>query len=171
MTTTRSPVSSVIDCMNENKEKIRVERFCQAHLSDVAALEGLCFAEPWSEESLRLLLGETAVGFVVTEAGRAVAYGGMLCVAGEGQITNIAVHPDCRRRGFGRAVTEALLDFARERGLCEVSLEVRESNEAAIALYRLLGFTACGVRRNFYQRPTENALVMLWHAADGSVTV
>lgn len=141
------------------------------HLSDVATLERLCFAEPWSEKSLALLLGESAVGFVVTEAGRSVAYGGMLCVAGEGQITNIAVHPDCRRRGFGRAVTEALLRYARETDLFEVSLEVRESNEAAIALYRLLGFSVCGVRRSFYQRPTENALVMVWQAADGAESV
>ena len=142
-----------------------VVRMAACHLADVAELERLCFANPWSEESLRLLLGETALGFVVTEDGRAVAYGGMLCVAGEGQITNIAVHPDCRRRGLGRAVTEALLDYAREHDFFEVSLEVRASNEAAIALYNRLGFSACGTRRGFYQRPTEDALVMLWRGS------
>ncbi len=148
--------------MNEKREEIRAERLCAEHLADVAALERFCFAEPWSVTSLALLLGETAVGFVVTEDGHAVAYGGMLCVAGEGQITNIAVHPDCRRRGLGRAVTEALLDYAKGNGLFEVSLEVRASNAAAIALYEHLGFSTCGVRRDFYKKPTEDALIMIW---------
>ena len=154
--------------MSEKREERHAERLGTAHLSDVAVLEQLCFAEPWSRESLGLLLGDTAVGFVVVEEGRAVAYGGMLCVAGEGQITNIAVHPDCRRRGMGRAVTEALLTYAEENDLREVSLEVRASNEAAIALYGQLGFSVCGVRRNFYKRPTEDALIMVWN---GSATV
>ena len=147
---------------NEQKNAPIALRMAACHLSDIATLEQLCFAEPWSVTSLALLLGETAVGFVVTEDGHAVAYGGMLCVAGEGQITNIAVHPDCRRRGLGRAVTEALLDYAKGNGLFEVSLEVRASNAAAIALYEHLGFSTCGVRRDFYKKPTEDALIMIW---------
>ena len=146
-------------------------RMKEAHLSDVAALERLCFADPWSENSLALLLRDGGVGFVVCEDDRAMAYGGMLCVAGEGQITNVCAHPDARRRGYGRAVMEALIGYAKDNALFEISLEVRESNEAAIALYRALGFAVCGTRRNFYQRPTENALVMVWRREDGSDSV
>ena len=138
-------------------------------MSDVAELESLCFADPWSESSLALLLSETALGFVVCDGERAVAYAGMLCVAGEGQITNVAVHPDYRRRGLGRTAVKALLQYAREHDFFEISLEVRASNRAAIALYEDLGFSACGTRRGFYQKPTEDALVMLWHNEDESV--
>ncbi len=143
-------------------------RMRACHLADVAELERLSFAEPWSEDSLRLLLGETGVAFVVCDGERVVAYGGMLCIAGEGQITNVAVLPECRRRGYGRAVTEALLHYAGENGLFEVSLEVRASNEAAIALYREQGFATCGTRRNFYRKPTEDALVMVWKNPNGT---
>ena len=142
-------------------------RMQACHLSDVAELERLCFADPWSEGSLALLLSETALGFVVCDGDRAVAYAGMMCVAGEGQITNVAVHPDYRRRGFGRVAVEALLQYAKENALFEISLEVRASNQAAISLYEKLDFSVCGTRRNFYQKPTEDALVMLWH--NGSV--
>lgn len=154
--------------MSEAREAARVVRLGAEQLSDAAELERLCFAEPWSEKSLAMLLGETGVGFAVTVDGRAVAYGGMLCVAGEGQITNVAVHPDFRRCGYGRAVVGALMAYAESEGLFEVSLEVRESNEAAIALYRAFDFCVCGTRRNFYQKPTENALVMLWRSGSAS---
>ena len=140
-------------------------RMQACHVADVAELERLCFADPWSETALSMLLGDTAVGFVVCDGDRAVAYAGMMCVAGEGQITNVAVHPDYRRRGLGREVVLGLLQYAREHDFFEVSLEVRASNNAAISLYEALGFSVGGTRRGFYQKPTEDALVMLWHNA------
>ena len=142
----------------------KTERMAQIHLSDVAGIERLCFAEPWSESSLSLLTREGGVGFVVCEEGRAVAYGGMMTVLDEGQITNVAVHPDARRRGYGRVITKALVAYAKEHGLMSISLEVRESNEAAIALYRACGFEICGRRRGFYRKPLEDALIMVWNA-------
>lgn len=137
---------------------VRIER---THLSEVAELEALCFSEPWSEKSLELLLGETATGFVCVREGRVLAYGGMLIVPDEGQITNVAVHPDARRGGLGRAIVDAMIDEARARGLEQISLEVRVSNLAAIALYERAGFTVEGRRKGFYRRPVEDALVML----------
>ena len=142
----------------------KTERMTQMHLSDVAEIERLCFAEPWSESSLSLLTRDGGVGFVVCQEGRAVAYGGMLTVLDEGQITNVAVHPDARRRGYGRVITEALVAYAKRNGLCSISLEVRASNEAAIALYRACGFEICGRRRGFYRKPVEDALIMVWNA-------
>ena len=135
---------------------VRVER---AHLAAIAALEKEAFVHPWSEQALELLCTDAALGFVLLDGARAVCYGGMMCVAGEGQITNIATAPDCRGRGLGSIVMAALLGKARELGLFEVSLEVRESN--ALALYEKFGFKVAGKRPRFYQNPTETALVML----------
>ncbi len=132
-----------------------------AHLSGAAELERLCFSEPWSEQALALLLGETAYGIACVQDGRVIAYGGMVTVLDEGQITNIAVHPEARRQGIGRALLSEMIRQARKRGIAEISLEVRESNAAAIGLYESLGFLVAGRRRRFYRDPAEDALVML----------
>ena len=132
------------------------------HLEDVAELERLCFGQPWSAKALELLLTPEATGAVCLWEGRAVAYGGMLLAPGEGQITNVAVHPDFRRRGYAAAVLRALIAEAMAREDCEqISLEVRESNGAAVALYLQNGFLTVGRRRHFYRDPAEDALVMI----------
>ena len=133
-----------------------------AHLPEVAALEALCFHAPWSEQSLRMLCGEQGFGLVcLTEEGRVAAYVGVLTVLDEGQITNVATHPDFRRRGCANAVLTALLDVCRKRDICSLSLEVRESNAPAIALYEKHGFQTAGKRPGFYSHPREAALVMV----------
>ncbi len=137
-----------------------------AHLNGAAALEALCFSSPWSAHSLELLTSDgIGVGYLLTvptEGGSLVAaYGGMLITVDEGQITNIAVHPDHRRQGFGAAIVRALLRHARDCKLESVSLEVRASNTAAIELYRAAGFAEAGRRKGFYQKPVEDALVMV----------
>lgn len=129
-------------------------------LESVAELEVLSFHQPWSAEALRILCCEGGFGVAAVENGRVLAYGGMLTVLDEGQITNIATHPDHRKRGLGTAVLDALLRGARERGLVEVTLEVRESNAAAIALYSGAGFIVLGKRPRFYSHPAEDALIM-----------
>lgn len=139
----------------------RIEPLGRAHLSDVAQLETLCFAQPWSETALELLLTDAALGFVCLLDGHAVAYGGMLLAPDEGQITNIAVHPDHRRRGLGALLMERLECAARARGFFQIALEVRVSNDVAIALYERTGYTVAGRRPNFYTSPREDALVMI----------
>lgn len=136
----------------------------EEHLSAVAELERLAFSEPWSEGALSLLVREGAFGIVACLDGQVVAYGGMTYVLDEGSVTNIATHSDFRRRGIGRKLTAAMLDEAKKRGLARVFLEVRESNLAARALYEGVGFRACGVRKNFYRRPVESALQMVWES-------
>lgn len=138
-----------------------------AHLNGAASLEALCFSSPWSAHSLELLTNDgIGVGYLLTvpmpDAEPLVAaYGGMLITVDEGQITNIAVHPDHRRKGYGAAIVRALLRHAKDCRLESVSLEVRASNAAAIALYRAAGFAEAGRRKGFYQKPTEDALVMV----------
>lgn len=143
---------------------IRLQK-TEAHLEGAANLERLCFpAAPWSAQSLELLTNEgIGVGYLLTDPadGSVVAYGGMLITVDEGQITNIAVHPDHRRRGYGAAILRALLRHAKDARLESVSLEVRPSNTAAVAMYRNVGFAEAGRRKAFYTKPTEDALVMV----------
>ena len=139
---------------------MKVETLTAAHLVQVAELEQLCFADPWSEKALKLLLGDGAYGAVCLQEGRVMAYGGVLWAPFEGQITNIATHPNARRCGMGAAVLEHLIAVAIERGCEQLSLEARVSNTPAISLYERYGFEKMGLRRGFYKHPTEDAYVM-----------
>jgi ribosomal-protein-alanine N-acetyltransferase len=139
---------------------IEIIRMSREHLSAVAEIEQISFSDPWSVESLELMLGEQATGLVAIEDGKLLGYVGMLCVLDEGQIVNVATHPDSRRRGVGRALMSAIEQLAKDRGIVFLSLEVRESNIAARSLYSSLGWVECGIRKNFYSKPTENACVM-----------
>ena len=139
---------------------IEIVRMSREHLGEVAQIEQLCFSDPWSVESLELMLGEQATGLVAIEDGKLLGYVGMICVLDEGQIVNVATHPDARRRGVGRALMSAIEQLAKDRGIVFLSLEVRESNSAARSLYSSLGWVECGIRKNFYSKPTENACVM-----------
>ena len=137
-----------------------VETLTAKHLEQVAELEQLCFADPWSEKALEFLLGDGAYGAVCLQDGRIMAYGGVLWAPFEGQITNIATHPTARRCGMGAAVLEHLIAVAIKRGCEQLSLEARVSNLPAISLYERYGFEKMGLRRGFYKHPTEDAYVM-----------
>lgn len=150
------------------ENELSVTRLTEAHLADVAELERLCFAEPWSVNALTYLLSSAALGVVCVLEGKAIAYGGMTLAPFEGQVTNIAVHPAHRRRGYGAAIVGELIRRAREASCEQISLEVRASNRGAIALYEGLGFETVGRRKNFYRSPVEDALVMVKNLLDGS---
>lgn len=139
---------------------ITIEKMSREHLSEVASIEEMSFSLPWSLESLELMLTEQASALVALEDGRVLGYVGMMCVLDEGQIINVAVHPDARRRGVGRRLMEAAETYAKERGIVFLSLEVRESNIAARSLYSSLGWEEQGIRKGFYSHPVENACVM-----------
>ena len=149
--------------ITEEKKRARIhpEKLTADALEGVAELEKLCFAEPWSAKSLELLTNDgIGVGMVCRKEGIVCAYGGMLVAVDEGQITNIATHPDFRRMGYGNAVVEALIKYAKNNRLDSISLEVRESNAAAIKLYTEHGFKVDGKRKDFYTKPTESAVLM-----------
>lgn len=149
--------------MEEKRKRIYPERLTEATLDGAAELEKLCFSQPWSKTSLELLTKDgIGVGMICSKDGKVCAYGGMIVAVDEGQITNIATHPDYRRQGYGRAIVEALIKYAKMNGLDSISLEVRESNKAAIDLYTKLGFKVEGKRKDFYTKPTESALIMIW---------
>ena len=126
----------------------------------LAELDILCFAVPWSEKSFQEeAKNSLAKYFVAKEDDKIVGYGGIWLVSGEGQITNIAVHPDMRKKGIASAILEELIKCAE--GCEQIFLEVRESNIAAISLYEKHGFKNCGIRKNFYHLPTENGIIMI----------
>ena len=137
--------------------------FAESHIPEAAEIEALCFSDPWSANALRFLLPSDSVAAFtcIDEAtGRVCAYCGMSYVLDEGEIVNVAVHPDYRRRGYARAVLGALFRFADAHGIRHLVLEVRASNVAAQALYRSLGFTEVGIMPAYYVKPVENACVM-----------
>lgn len=135
----------------------------EKHLQSTAELEALCFAHPWTAEGLRTLLGEDGVGFAAIEkkSGKVISYAGMIMAADIGDITDVATHPDYRRRGLSRAVMERILEYASEKGMSSMALDVRVSNTGAIALYSGLGFEIAGKRPRFYRTPPEDAYVMI----------
>ena len=142
-----------------------IKIFSAEHVPEAAEIERLCFSEPWSESALSYMCtsqNTRAVAVIDKECGRLAAYGGAQYVLDEGNIVNIATHPDYRRRGYGRAIVESLIKYAKNNGLDSISLEVRESNKAAIGLYSKLGFKVEGKRKDFYTKPVESALIMIW---------
>ena len=137
-----------------------IERFTERDLPEAVELEKRCFSIPWSEGSLKMLLNEPYCGFTLRFDGQLVAYVGMLAVAGEAQVLNLATLPEFRGRGYGRRLLERLFDEAREVGCSSVTLEVRESNKSARGLYTAVGFVEVGCRPDYYQAPREAAIIM-----------
>ena len=131
------------------------------HVAQVAALERLCFADPWSEKSIASELNNPlALWLVAVEGDSVVGYIGSQTVLDESDMMNVAVHPDCRRRGVAEALVTALSDALMARGSVSLTLEVRASNEPAKALYEKLGFALAGRRPNYYRNPKEDALIL-----------
>ena len=130
------------------------------HIKDIAKLESLCFSEPWSEEGI-LEAYRLGTRFFVAETGKTlIGYIGIKAVVDEGYITNIAVFPEFRRKGVAAALLNKVFDYAKEKRLSFVSLEVRPSNTAAVSLYQKTGFKEEGRRKDFYRLPREDALIM-----------
>lgn len=127
----------------------------------ISRLEEETFSMPWSEASfLQMIEQEDARYFVAEEDGQLLGGCGLLLIAGEGNITNVAVAKEARRRGVGTGLLRHLLSEGEKEGLSAYTLEVRVSNTAAIGFYRKLGFVSEGIRPNFYEKPVEDAMIM-----------
>ena len=139
---------------------IRIVPLEPRHIKEIARLEELCFSEPWSEEGI-LESYRLGTRFFVAEADRRIAgYIGIKAVVDEGYITNIAVFPEFRRKGVAVALLNKVFEYAKEKRLSFVSLEVRPSNTPAVSLYQKTGFKEEGRRKDFYRLPREDALIM-----------
>ena len=131
------------------------------HLDGALKIENECFSHPWTRENLENELNiPTSVFYAALENDEVIGYIGMSTVIDEGYIFNVAVSEDYRRRGVGYALVRELVTCGMKNSLCFITLEVRESNSAAIALYSKFGFIRVGERKNYYSAPTENAVLM-----------
>ena len=138
-----------------------IERMNETHVVAVAALEKLCFADPWSEKSIASeLQNPLALWLVAVEDDVVCGYIGSQSVMGESDMMNVAVNPDFRRKGIGEALVIALSEELKAVGNTSLTLEVRISNAPAISLYEKLGFSQVGLRKNYYRNPREDALIL-----------
>lgn len=141
--------------------EIVIRKMQKSDLQEVCKIEKDNFSLPWSERSFIESMERNDTVFLTALEGEEVAgYIGCYCIAGTGEITNVAVKDTCRRRGIGAMLLEGLYKAGETLNTREFFLEVRESNEAAISLYSRQGFVKEGIRKNFYEKPVENAVIM-----------
>ena len=132
-----------------------------SHVSQIAQLEKRCFSDPWSEKSIASELDNPlSLWLVAVEAGEVVGYVGSQTVLGETDMMNLAVAPEARRQGTGRALVLALVEALKEKESHSLMLEVRVSNIPAQKLYASLGFSQVGRRPKYYSNPREDALIL-----------
>lgn len=131
-------------------------------IEQVYSIEESTFPNPWSKDAFtkEITFNKHSIYMVIEEDTYILAYAGLWNIVGEGYITNIAVKEDRRGAGLGRKVTEALMSEGTKKGIKSFTLEVRISNKNAIRLYKKLGFEISGVRKNFYDKPREDAYIM-----------
>ncbi|MDL2258286.1 ribosomal protein S18-alanine N-acetyltransferase [Eubacteriales bacterium OttesenSCG-928-K08] len=130
----------------------------------VAEIESICFRSPWTKNMLYSELKNAVARYFVLEApdGALMGYIGMWLILREAHVTNVAVLPQYRRQGWGRKIMLFAMEDANDKGARQMTLEVRESNIAAQAMYEKLGFTIAGRRKKYYSDTDEDALV-LWN--------
>ena len=134
----------------------------ERHIQQLTLLEERCFSAPWTAAQLRGQMKDSLHEFLAAEAadGTVLGYVGMTYVLDEGYISNVAVAPLSRRQGIGERLVAELIRRAGEWNLSFVTLEVRQSNAPAIALYQKMGFSRVGLRKNYYDLPKEDAILM-----------
>lgn len=140
---------------------IRYTKMEESHVLQVAELEKLCFADPWSENSIRTELTNPLSLWIVAMDGKTVVgYVGSQSVLGESDMMNVAVSSDYRGQGIATKLVDVLVAQLRQNGNYQLTLEVRQSNTPAIGLYEKLGFYQVGRRPNYYHNPKEDALIL-----------
>lgn len=146
----------------DTRMHVRIVPMNADHVDEVAELERICFSTPWSRNMLLEELDNALSAFLVAldDSGRVAGYAGLQVVLDEGYITNVAVRPDCRKQGIAGKLLQVFLDFAQGNRLAFLTLEVRASNYDAIALYGSRGFRSVGRRKNYYEHPREDAIIM-----------
>lgn len=131
-------------------------------IAKVSEMEREFFSTPWSEASIAHYMEAGNTIFVVARCkDETIGYAAVMCVLDEGNLVSIGVHNDFREMGIASELLDIVYDMAHERGVTSINLEVRTSNEAAIALYEKHGFVQNGRRKDFYRDPKEDALLYI----------
>lgn len=146
---------------------LKIQRAEKAELSEIAGLESKIFSDAWSEKSLTETWNQKnaeifTARYMIKESedDKLAGYVIFYYVLDEGEIARIAVSPKARRQGTATQIYQRLEKFCREKEITKIMLEVRESNEAARAFYSRCGFKEDGIRKNYYDEPKENAVLM-----------
>jgi len=138
-----------------------IREMVESDLPDICLIEREIFSDPWSEEDFHNSFTAQNNGYLVAEVtGRIVGYCGYWGIVGEGYIYNVAVKKEFRKHQIGYLMLKEMIKQASDRGITAFTLEVRCSNEAAIRLYERLGFERAGLRKDFYSKPKEDAVIM-----------
>lgn len=146
----------------QEKINIKIVPLTKELVPQVAAIEALCFSEPWSEQAYLEVCEKEEYLYlaVIDDQGHAIGMCGLIIGPFEAEVMNVAVHPDYRGRGIAGQMMRALLEAGEQRGVKEFTLEVRAGNAPAIHVYESRGFVGEGIRPGFYRKPVEDALIM-----------
>lgn len=145
-----------------NNMDLIFEKMTLAHVEEVYRIEELSFFTPWTKQSIRSEVQNPIGTYLVALDGEQIAaYGGFWTIVPEGNINNIAVHPDYRGRGISKILMHRLIELAAQKGVKELYLEVRAGNLVAQNLYKSLGFKMIDIRKGYYADTDEDAIVML----------
>ena len=146
--------------------EIRIRVATSEDVDAMAELDAVCFSSPWSRASFEAELTTNRLAwYLVAEElddriGIVIGYAGLWAIEDEGHITNVAVHPDYRRKHLGHILVDMLIEETKKDGLKRFTLEVRVSNQAAICLYEKFGFASAGIRKGYYEDNNEDAMIM-----------
>ncbi len=161
------PAGAGPDIMRKHTGMTRIRQAVPADVPEILRIENESFPDPWSEKDIKEdITGNDIAYFAVLTSGgsgadlKPAGYADMWIIAGEAQLMNIAVDRRMRGNGCGRMLMEHMAGAARERGCTLMTLEVRRSNEAAISLYKGLGFVETGIRPAYYIDNKEDAILM-----------
>lgn len=130
-------------------------------ITKVAEIEKKSFSQPWSEKGFEDALDiKDTLLLVLEEEGVVIGYTCMYISFEEGEITNVAIDPKHRGNGYSKILMDSTIEESKKREVTRIVLEVRKSNVAAIGLYEKKGFSSLGIRKNFYEMPLEDAVIM-----------
>lgn len=147
--------------MRKSTMKLEIKVNACDFINDIAITEKECFSEPWSKDAVSDFLSYAYNGaFICLADGCFAGYVTYTNICGEVQIANVATKESFRRCGIGSALMDALVDLSKKAQAEMITLEVRSKNVPAIALYEKCGFVTVGVRKNFYNKPDDDALLM-----------
>lgn len=148
--------------MTQRNDGVLFSHLQAEHIDQLAELERQCFSDPWSRESLASELeNPLAQYYLCLEQGQVLGYIGTRQLGDEWEIVNVAVRPERRREHIASRLMTWLLEDAAVKQCTRIFLEVRESNVPAIGCYRRFGFRQVGLRKHYYENPTENAILMM----------
>ena len=141
---------------------INIDIMKKEHLDQIVEVEKECFSTPWSKQSFveEIENNHLACYFVALDQNEVIGYIGMWSIVGEGHITNLGIKPSHRKMGIGTKLINEIINYSLINNIGSITLEVRESNDKAIELYKKFEFEVLGARKDYYTKPKEKALIM-----------